>query len=302
MISIGAVSRQTGITAETLRKWEQRYGFPVPERSASGHRQFREPDVQALLLVVRRLSTGERPGKAITAVQEALCQTQRQAKPGYHPLPNGIVARALAYLAEGDWAAFELFIESRLLEYGIRTFTLEIAFPLMEAVGLQWQQGTLPIYAEHAFSSALLRVVFRHLKPAEVQTAHAHPVLFSSPAGEMHTLALTLGNALFCNEGIPNVLLIGGLPTAEIAAAAISYGARVVALSASVSYPPRLLKSELHALRKLLPPTVAIWLGGSGANRIAGSVAGIDILTSWDAAIEKYQGYSCAARQKGMHD
>jgi hypothetical protein len=116
-------------------------------------------------------------------------------------------------------------------------------------------------------------------------------ILFASPAGEIHTLALILGNALFCNAGVANVLLLGGLPTAEIAAAARSYGARVVALSASFAYPPRLLKLELMALRQLLPAQVAIWLGGAGANRIAGFVAGIDIMTSWDEALQKFNRY-----------
>ena len=39
-VSIGALSRATGIPVETLRTWESRYGFPVPERRPSGHRLY----------------------------------------------------------------------------------------------------------------------------------------------------------------------------------------------------------------------------------------------------------------------
>jgi len=39
-LSIGALSRATGIPVETLRTWEGRYGFPVPERRPSGHRVY----------------------------------------------------------------------------------------------------------------------------------------------------------------------------------------------------------------------------------------------------------------------
>ena len=39
-LSIGAVSQATGIPSETLRTWERRYGFPSPERSDGGHRQY----------------------------------------------------------------------------------------------------------------------------------------------------------------------------------------------------------------------------------------------------------------------
>ena len=44
---------RTGIAAATIRMWEQRYGFPEPERTASGYRMYSEQDVDAL----RRVST-----------------------------------------------------------------------------------------------------------------------------------------------------------------------------------------------------------------------------------------------------
>ena len=31
-LSIAAVERDTGLSKDTLRVWERRYGFPVPER------------------------------------------------------------------------------------------------------------------------------------------------------------------------------------------------------------------------------------------------------------------------------
>ncbi len=39
-LSIGALSKATGIAVETLRTWETRYGFPTPERKPSGHRVY----------------------------------------------------------------------------------------------------------------------------------------------------------------------------------------------------------------------------------------------------------------------
>lgn len=46
--SIAAVSKLTGISCHTLRVWERRYGFPVPQRSASGHRRYDRTQVQLL--------------------------------------------------------------------------------------------------------------------------------------------------------------------------------------------------------------------------------------------------------------
>ncbi len=39
-LTIREVARQTGVPEGTLRMWETRYGFPVPERLPSGHRRY----------------------------------------------------------------------------------------------------------------------------------------------------------------------------------------------------------------------------------------------------------------------
>ena len=44
-LRIRDVVERTGVGEATLRAWEQRYGFPEPERLPSGHRRYRESDV-----------------------------------------------------------------------------------------------------------------------------------------------------------------------------------------------------------------------------------------------------------------
>ena len=46
--SIAAVSKLTGVSCHALRVWERRYGFPVPHRSASGHRRYSRDQVRLL--------------------------------------------------------------------------------------------------------------------------------------------------------------------------------------------------------------------------------------------------------------
>ena len=49
LVEEAAAVGRTGIATGTLRMWEQRHGFPVPERSPSGHRRYRESEVRELL-------------------------------------------------------------------------------------------------------------------------------------------------------------------------------------------------------------------------------------------------------------
>ncbi len=39
-LAIKDVAEQTGIAAGTIRMWEQRYGFPAPQRTPSGYRRY----------------------------------------------------------------------------------------------------------------------------------------------------------------------------------------------------------------------------------------------------------------------
>jgi len=55
---IGAVSRITGIGAETLRAWERRYSAVTPSRTASGDRSYSREDVTKLLLLKSLVDSG----------------------------------------------------------------------------------------------------------------------------------------------------------------------------------------------------------------------------------------------------
>ena len=65
-LAIRQVAEQTGIAAGTIRMWEQRYGFPDPDRTASGYRRYSDDDVEAL----RRVASFRRLGLSIPAAIE----------------------------------------------------------------------------------------------------------------------------------------------------------------------------------------------------------------------------------------
>jgi len=58
VLSIGEVSRRTGIPVPGLRNWEQRYGLPRPERLPNGRRRYRESDCALLAGVLRGRAQG----------------------------------------------------------------------------------------------------------------------------------------------------------------------------------------------------------------------------------------------------
>src|ERR1700712_4877125 len=63
--SIRVASRLTGVSSDTLRMWERRYGFPKPVRNASQVRVYTDADVERLVLISRPLKAGFRSGEVI---------------------------------------------------------------------------------------------------------------------------------------------------------------------------------------------------------------------------------------------
>lgn len=57
-LAIKDVAERTGLAAGTIRMWEQRYGFPDPQRTPSGYRVYSEHDVDVLRRVLAFRSRG----------------------------------------------------------------------------------------------------------------------------------------------------------------------------------------------------------------------------------------------------
>jgi len=68
-LAIGDLVARTGVREATLRMWEQRHGFPSPTRLASGHRRYREADVELVARVLRERAAGLSLGAAIERVR-----------------------------------------------------------------------------------------------------------------------------------------------------------------------------------------------------------------------------------------
>ncbi len=65
------VARRTGLSPATLRIWEERHGFPRPQRLPSGHRRYSAEEVERLLEVVRERDEGRSLSAAVDRVLSA---------------------------------------------------------------------------------------------------------------------------------------------------------------------------------------------------------------------------------------
>jgi MerR family transcriptional regulator, light-induced transcriptional regulator len=76
-LAIKEVAARTGIAAGTIRMWEQRYGFPVPERTSAGYRVYSEDDVDALRRVLAYRERGLSVPAAVDRARSSDLATDR---------------------------------------------------------------------------------------------------------------------------------------------------------------------------------------------------------------------------------
>jgi MerR family transcriptional regulator, light-induced transcriptional regulator len=80
---IGEVVERTGVAEATLRVWERRYGFPAPERLASGHRRYSEREIE----LIRAVAAKRAAGLALpVAIEQALSEGSQLATSVYAAL------------------------------------------------------------------------------------------------------------------------------------------------------------------------------------------------------------------------
>ena len=286
-IGIAAVEQETGLSKDTLRVWERRYGFPKPGRDANGERAYPSDQVHLLRRIRRLMDQGARPGRIFAMGVDALEAKARGEAPA--PALGGLPAE-IELLRMHRVAELRSVLEQAALRGGLYEFVTATAAPLASQVGEAWARGELQVYEEHLFSEQLQSVLRGAI--ARLDGAGALPrVLLSTLPGEQHGLGLLMAQAVFALEGAGCISLGTQTPVRELADAVRAEGAHIVALSASSSYAAGQLKEGVAQLRAELPAAVELWCGGAGSARLRQPAAGVRILTDLAGIREALAGW-----------
>ena len=283
-LTIAAVERDVGLSKDVLRVWERRYGFPAPERDANGERLYPADQVIRLRLIKRLIDQGHRPGRLLSMPLEGLESLSAMRSPGVPRLAaEGDELRALVDLISRHEAdAYLQAIQQRLARQGLRQFVQDTIAPLVDEIGVAWEQGRLQVFEEHLFTELTERVLRNAI--SSVPGGQMPRVLLTSLPNEQHAMGLLMVEALLSLEGARCISLGTQMPLVEVAHAAAAHRADIVALSFSAAFPRRQVPGLLHELRAALPRATGLWAGGAGVRRVA-SPAGVELTATWDAAI-----------------
>ena len=298
LYSIGSVERDTGLTKDTLRVWERRYGFPTPLRDAHGERVYSPEQVEKLRTIKRLLDRGHRPGRIIDRSLPELVELADaapvEAPAGEFTEPlHGVVALVRQHRV----AELRQELGQAVMRQGLASFLTDTVAPLNRAIGDAWMRGQLETFEEHLYTETMQGT----LRGAIASIPHhGRPprVLLTTFPNEQHQLGLLMAEAMFALEGATCVSLGTQTPIFDIVMAADSHRADIVALSFSAAYPAVQVVDGLEELRTKIPRRVAIWAGGGNAGLQRRTIEGVRVIQSLVAigpAIAEWQAAAGAA-------
>jgi len=287
-LSIAAVERDTGLSKDTLRVWERRYGFPTPARDSLGERAYPLDQVEKLRVVKRLLDAGHRPGRVVALpfaeLQQLSDSTVDQPLRGTETALASADLRAHLELIRGhDVPGLRSKLTRQLSRFGVARFVTEVVAPLNMAVGDAWIRGQLEIFEEHVYTEtvqAVLRQAITSIPEPDIGPTSGPRVLLTTLPGEPHGLGLLMAEAMFALEGCNCINLGTQTPVWDTVLAVTAYRVDVVALGFTGCMNPNQVVESLQELRIKLPPAVHVWAGGSAPVLHRRRVDGVDPIAS----------------------
>ena len=301
-LGIAAVERDTGLGKDTLRVWERRYGFPLPERDAQGERAYPMAQVRRLRHLRRLLDLGHRPGRVVPLDEDALAALLALAVAP--PTAVGVatddvaLGQAVTLVRGHDADALRRYLSQVQLRSGLAAFVTQVLAPLTTRVGQAWMDGTLRVFEEHLYTEVVQTVLRQAIQtlPAARSTDRPRVVLTTLP-GEPHGLGLLMAEALLALEGCACQSLGVQTPLSDIVLASAAQRADIVALSFSGYMTAQQVNDGLQQLRNSLPASVTLWAGGAALaqrKRAPGAVQVITDLADIASAVAHWRGIASA--------
>jgi len=233
-VRTNAAAAMLGVSPNTLRSWERRFGYPEPRRTAGGHRQFELTEIEALR------SAFEETHNVSSAVSMARERGAGPATP----------ARLRSAFGRFDEAEADRVLEESLAVRSIERTIEEVLLPGVEAVagddadapgprspefGFAWRWAGGWLAASRRAAPAAVReegvLIFDASGPDDLDALHAQALELVLRRGGLRTLILSadldparVGRALHALE--PRALILTGRGASLDAFGRIVFSAR----------------------------------------------------------------------------
>lgn len=295
--NLKVVLKETGIAADTLRAWERRYGLPMPQRSAGGHRLYSQRDIETIKWLIKRQAEGLSISRAVDMWNEQLAS-------GADPLAGSLLpavvpsANTSLETLRRDWleacsrfdtVAAEQILNQAFAVHSVEIASVEVIMRGLYEVGELWHKGISSVQQEH-FASEIAMRRLEALISASPPPTRTETILAACPPDEWHTFPLLL-ITLFLRRRGWNVVYLGAVvPTERMEETIDIINPDLVVLSAQTL----ITATSLRAMARMLKEKrISTAFGGKVFNRISdlsGRIPALFLGNTIESAVPTIEG------------
>lgn len=264
--NLKAVLQETDLAADTLRAWERRYGLPMPQRTAGGHRLYSQYDIETIKWLVARQAEGFSISRAVDLWNEKIAAGE---DPFISVAPSStLMVPAPAFFASSDTTLTSLRAEwiSACLKFSettaeqvlnqafsmfpVEAVCLEVLQKGMSEMGMLWYENRVSVQQEHFASGLAMRRLDALLSAAPAPSRN-QTVLIGCPSNEWHVFTALLLTLILRRRGLSVIYLGANVPADQFKETVIAVRADLVILVAQTLISAATLQTVNNALLNL---------------------------------------------------
>jgi transposase-like protein len=241
--TVKMIAAQLDVKADTLRKWERRYGLVVPRRGPNRYRLYDESELRRLNAFVADIRGGAAPSQAAVAARKLSFSSPQPDMP--------LQTRALAAIEKLSRADLSPIYFEAHAKHGLAGSYDRVWTPLLIRLGeIALKRKGLWIACEH-FAVSFLRA--RITKSFDPTTAQKPRLSLSSPEGDLHELGMLAAAAALSARKIEPLYLGTNLPLESLIKAHVETGVRHACVTLTRRFSRPSLRRLCEAFKRRVP-------------------------------------------------
>jgi methanogenic corrinoid protein MtbC1 len=300
--NLKVVLQETNIAADTLRAWERRYGLPMPQRTAGGHRLYSQYDIETIKWLMARQAEGLSISRAVDLWKEHNVSgvdplagfapstlSAVQTTPAIYISPNtnldSLRAQWISACMKFSESTSEQILNQAFSMFSVEAVCLDVLQKGMAEIGGLWYENSATVQQEH-FASSLAMRRLEALLSASPAPSRKQTVLIGCPSNEWHTFTPLLFSLLLRRRGLNVIYLGANVPAEQFEETVIAVKANLVILVAQTLITAATLQLTAQELVGL---SVPVGYGGrifnlepNLATHISGHYLGTSLTSSLD--------------------
>jgi MerR family transcriptional regulator, light-induced transcriptional regulator len=263
MFTVKRAAELTGLTPDTVRAWERRYGVVAPTRSPGGYRLYDDAALRRLAAMKELVDSG---WSVRSAAERVLDGEPRDAwsATGAAPELDSLAGAARDFDPDALTVALDRAFASGPFDRVVDTWLM----PSLEQVGNAWGAGEVTVAGEHFVSAAVqgrLAAMLEQLGPGE-----GTPVLVGLSRGSRHELGVLAFAVAARTEGLAVLYVGGDLPPEAWAAAVQTREARAAVIGVPSAEDVLAVRETVDALHRAAPD-LPVLVGGGYQKAVGGA-------------------------------